>query len=192
MNAYIKMILIIAVVVVYPQILTADYHQSDLLPKSGNDYNLTLASTNQGSVQDSDSSKMVMKPQKRYYYKADQRSEATAFFLGMFPGFFVHGLGHLYAGDGTTGGILLLSELITLPLSLAYLLSEGFNDDENGKFNLQDAWGIACIGILFGGWMYDFIHAPIVVEKYNKNARANIRFYGNQSGGVNIALNISF
>ena len=69
MNALINTILILAMIVICPSILTADYHQSELNLNSTNDFSMCLASKDQGSFADADdSSKMVQKPKRKYVY----------------------------------------------------------------------------------------------------------------------------
>jgi len=93
-----------------------------------------------------------------------------AFIYALVPGFIVHGTGHFYAGETTTGWILVAGEVLSLPL-LAYAIGVGIGESTNESTSSSDAEivGIFAGTLFMGTWIYDVIGAPLAVRKHNEN-----------------------
>ena len=89
-----------------------------------------------------------------------RKSATAAFLLGLGPGFFVHGAGHYYIGDKSTGNILLATELVSIPIMLI-AMANGTGSMGTGEENsaIQTAEGMAII-VFLGSWALDFLGAP--------------------------------
>jgi len=75
------------------------------------------------------------------------------------PGFFVHGLGHFYAGDDNTGAILLSREGLNI-IPLIGIAGAGIAESGGGDRNepmYVTCW-VAFIGLFVGLYMYDVLH----------------------------------
>ena len=78
------------------------------------------------------------------------KSPGLAFILALGPGFFVHGLGHIYAQDQLIGGGLLLTEVMS---ALSY-----YNPDLGNP-------------LFFWSWVIDIIDAPFAAMRYNSRMK---------------------
>lgn len=92
----------------------------------------------------------------------------TAFMLGFFPGFFIHGLGHYYIGEYGKGTILLLTEGLSLFILADVAVSEMAENTEPMSKSEQGLWISASYILFFGSWIYDFAHAPSKAKKMNE------------------------
>lgn len=109
----------------------------------------------------------------RVYYKkkdSDFRSPYKAFAIGFFPGFFVHGLGHLYAGDKRKFKILLLTEGIWVGslLIIAPLLTYSPDSETENPLNESQFLGVSLALLYLCPWIYDFIGSPMLVLNQKK------------------------
>lgn len=106
------------------------------------------------------------------------KSPEVALLLAVFPGFIVHGAGHLYAkkpltsvllfGMGTIGGVMVISGSIRLGFA------KGFSKSGN-----ETASAIVLVsgGILFfGSWIYDIVRAPKIIEEHNERLLYKAKF----------------
>lgn len=99
---------------------------------------------------------------------SDVKKPLKAIFLATFPGFFVHGLGHRYAGDATTFKILYISEIVAVPIML-FSLPAAIRPEPNDKDS--DPFLIAfktCAAIFLTAWAYDIIVSPIKAHLHNR------------------------
>lgn len=114
---------------------------------------------------------------------AEKKSAALGVLIAIFPGFFVHGLGHLYAGDTKTFkdllkeegyGLLLLAAGIGVGL-LAIDSDQRARDSEGGSRLFHRSSSVisgllAGLGIVFGAvfffdsWIRDIIGTPDAIE----------------------------
>jgi hypothetical protein len=120
-----------------------------------------------------------------------KKTPLKAFAIGFAPGFFVHGLGHYYAGNDKAGGWLLASEGISIVLGY-YSMRGGIGAAESERsqkkyYNL----GYTALAIFFAGWITDFADAPHQVNK-RKAAYMNMQkiSLGAKKGAV--AVSYSF
>ncbi len=103
--------------------------------------------------------------------RAEDRSPTTAFLLSAGPGLVVHGLGHYYAGDRRTGGILLMSEIFGLALmnlnhpgsSVGRRITD--RDEVGLRSGNLDAVGRV---LFFGSWLYDLAKSGDAVRARNR------------------------
>lgn len=192
MKKYIFACLLILVVISSP-VIADDFTNEDLKSASNRTYGISLASQNQGIFQDQNINGLDQNSGGHTIYYPGYKSESTAFFLALFPGFFVHGLGHFYAGDYTTGIILLGLGMLIVPGSIAeaaYAVADN-KDDEGGVNAAHVAFGVGLAAFL-GSWIYDIAHSSVAVEKYNEKARAQIRLSSDRYNDVKVSLAIRF
>jgi len=92
-----------------------------------------------------------------------------AFVYALVPGLVVHGAGHFYAGETTTGWILVTGEVLSLVM-LTYAIGVGIGESTNGSTSNGDAEivGIFAGTLFIGTWIYDIIGAPLAVQKYTE------------------------
>ena len=135
------------------------------------------------------------------YYNSDSqkegypryKSEDTAFLLALLPGFFIHGLGHIYAGDRLTGFALFGIEVVSALTVVGVGVHGAFGGKTiDSKFGLRNFIFFAGLVGFFGSWVYDFLHADTAVRKYNDNIRARIFYRSDQTGTMYFSLAISF
>ena len=88
-----------------------------------------------------------------------------AIFYAFIPGIIVHGAGHFYAGERTTGFLLLGSELVGATLILG-----GTSTGWGRSSPTRKGFTVALIGgtLFFGSWIYDIVKSPLVVQKQNQ------------------------
>lgn len=111
-------------------------------------------------------------PDNSFSNRHEYKSPTTAFLIGFFPGFVIHGLGHHYADQHLIGFGLLGVEVA------GYFL---FVDDlkNNGFFRSEDNYTQTYIGLglFLGSWVFDFVRSPIVVSKQNKRQTTQTGFH---------------
>jgi len=88
-----------------------------------------------------------------------------AIFYAFIPGIIVHGAGHFYAGERTTGFLLLGSELVGATLILG-----GTSTGWGRSSPTREGFTVALIGgtLFFGSWIYDIVKSPLAVQKQNQ------------------------
>ena len=115
----------------------------------------------------------------------------TALLISVVPGFFLHGLGHAYAGRYWTAGGLMLAEaagialLLSSGVGLAFGDSIGSLDDDEAK--KVDALIGAGNLLFWGSWLYDII-APQVLLR----GRSKVALLPDPGGGVSVKFTRSF
>lgn len=88
--------------------------------------------------------------------------------LATFPGFFVHGLGHGYAGDHVTGLTLLGLEVASVVAIV--VASNKMPADPNARVPLWvDAASFGGLLVFTGTWLTDIFMTPFAVERWNLN-----------------------
>jgi hypothetical protein len=101
-----------------------------------------------------------------------KKSPAVAFALGFAPGFFIHGLGHYYIGEGKTGNVLLVTEALGASLACYGAITglrKKFDEDPTTEPSGSSVFLFATGSIAFAAsWIYDFIAAPIKAARLNK------------------------
>jgi len=114
-----------------------------------------------------------LREEKPYVERPASRSVFLAELIAIFPGFFVHGLGHYYAGDYRTWrklshigqfGWLLTALGGGMVLGGYYVDKE---DQDNFAYSLYGAGGVVgVVGVsyLLTGWIYDIADAPRAVK----------------------------
>lgn len=92
-----------------------------------------------------------------------------AIFYAVVPGFFVHGAGHFYAGEKTTGWMLVAGEVLSLGM-MTYAVGAGFAASMGGAppSNDDDMIGIAGAILFISTWVYDIAGSPVAVQKRNR------------------------
>jgi len=92
-----------------------------------------------------------------------------AFLYAVVPGIVVHGAGHFYAGETTTGCVLVAGEVVSLSLA-AYAIGVGIGESTNGSTSNSNAEivGIFAGTLFITTWLYDIVGAPVAVQKYNE------------------------
>jgi len=105
-----------------------------------------------------------------------RKSPELAFMIAFAPGFFIHGLGHLYVGDyGKATGIFGLEVLSLSIFTLAAMAGVGGMDNPDQNEDAIDAMFIASVLIFIGSWTWDMAGAPIKAEKINEKLSLSIR-----------------
>jgi hypothetical protein len=96
------------------------------------------------------------------------KSPYMAAFYSVIPGAVVHGCGHIYAGEGNTGVLLL-----GLEFTGGVLLFLGFQSSFGGASHQGDAdmLGFAGLFLFAGSWVYDMVGSPIAVVRRNRYIR---------------------
>lgn len=119
--------------------------------------------------------------------------------IAIFPGIFMHGFGHLYAGKYLTWGYLMIATMVgyyLLSIEDAYLPYEGA-DLRDKRYHYFDRIYYSARILFFGSWAYDIIGAPIICARHNKRLKQklfmNPYFEKNQLGNqIGIQLNYHF
>jgi TM2 domain-containing membrane protein YozV len=188
----ISLVLFAAIILGFYPLLMAD--KVDEVTSSNESYTICLAAGNHGYFQTTTSAFLPIKNPKcqintvllsspRY------KSKATATILAIVPGFFIHGIGHFYSGDMTTGLILLSAEIISVGGMFLIGLKDAFGErwpKEDKNYNFYYAIGAFTF---FVSWMYDILHSPMAVEKYNLKIRAGIQIEDADKIQINVCLN---
>ncbi|MBI4605129.1 MAG: hypothetical protein HY721_24460 [Planctomycetes bacterium] len=103
----------------------------------------------------------------------EEKSVLAGELLAIFPGLFVHGLGHRYAGNAEQADDLLMMELYS---GLTAGLGGGLyaiGDSEDADAVRVAGWvgiGVGGAGFL-GSWLYDIVFTPGEIERYNRKLR---------------------
>ena len=114
-------------------------------------------------------------------YTLRPKDPNTAILYAVVPGVVVHGAGHFYAGEKTTGWILLGGEIVSIAM-VTYSIASGFAEAMGASdADLDDEiLGVVGVGLFMGTWIYDIIGAPLAVEKENRKLRGkkstNLKF----------------
>lgn len=107
-----------------------------------------------------------------HFYK----DPTKALMLAVFPGFLVHGYGHLYAKDKLTGTALLGGEILSLTaIGMGAIMKADPEQYQGGIFGNNNATvdNTARRMIIYGGvgfavtWFADILHAPTAAKDYN-------------------------
>lgn len=102
------------------------------------------------------------------------RDEHSALNWAIMPGFFVHGLGHLYAGDKKTFTKLLLIEVgcfVMAGVGVYWTLSGGMSEGNHEASRLESAGKTilyASLVIFIASWLYDVLASPRKVRAHNE------------------------
>ncbi|MCP4580377.1 MAG: hypothetical protein GY839_02070 [candidate division Zixibacteria bacterium] len=97
-----------------------------------------------------------------------EKDPTVAFVTAFVPGFFIHGLGHYYVGDNSTGTLLLGAEALSISLFAAYVISEvASSENQDPEKDHTLVLGSAYV-LFFSSWIYDFIGAPVKAKKMNQ------------------------
>jgi hypothetical protein len=94
--------------------------------------------------------------------------------IAIFPGLFVHGLGHRYAGATERADELLTMEIYSLlvgGLGGALIAIGETQDAEAVTIAGYVAAGVAAVPFL-GTWFYDMVYTPSEVKSFNRRAQA--------------------
>jgi hypothetical protein len=192
MKKYIFACLLILVVISSP-VSADDFTNEDRESISNQFSGLSIASQNQGIFQDQNIDILDQNSAEHTIYHPGYKSESTAFLLAVFPGFFVHGLGHFYAEDYTTGIVLLGFGMLIVPGALAeaaYAVADN-KDDQGGVNAAHVAFGVGLAAFL-ASWIYDIAHSSVAVEKYNEKTRAQIYLSSDRENDFKISLAVTF
>ena len=143
MLRHLKAALIILILLAQPLLSAESPMQSEP------DYHASIASQNPGIFQN----QTILISGREGYTHSDKnifyKSEEKAFLLALYPGFFIHGLGHFYAGEPLTGLALLGIESISFLLVTGLGIGDFYgNKSLSGKFGFQH--------ILFGAGLAGF------------------------------------
>ncbi|MFH1336898.1 MAG: hypothetical protein ABII96_10315 [Candidatus Zixiibacteriota bacterium] len=97
------------------------------------------------------------------------------FVYALVPGIVVHGIGHFYAKETTTGWILVGGEVLSLGI-LTYAAGVGLGETIGGQPDTINDDVAAMLGFtLFAGtWLYDLIDSPLAVQRYNRKILENM------------------
>jgi hypothetical protein len=100
---------------------------------------------------------------------AARKSPVVGELLAIFPGIFVHGMGHRYAGNADKADEILVMELYSLiPIALGGALW-GIGENQDAEAVRVAGWigmGIGAVPFL-GTWVYDLVYTPSEVGRYN-------------------------
>jgi len=105
------------------------------------------------------------------------KKPSTAFWHGFGPVFFIHGLGHRYVEDERTANVLFITEVASLSLIFIGAISRSgsvveFGDMLTSDDSPQTTFIYAGTGLFLASWIYDFAHAPFVVNRKNREAKS--------------------
>jgi hypothetical protein len=99
---------------------------------------------------------------------------ATAY--AIIPGFFVHGIGHLYAHDYRTGAILFGVQVV----AGTWFIAEIFGPMMGRDHDPQASIAVATFAAYWVSWIYDIVHAGAAASQYN--ARFNVALQPERDG----------
>ncbi len=97
-----------------------------------------------------------------YFLDDDSKSPWHAFLVAFLPGLVIRGLGHHYAEQHMVGFGLLGAEIVG-----GKLIYDGMGDWFGPREGNQTKLDVG-LGLFFGSWIFDFIRAPVLVEKANR------------------------
>lgn len=132
------------------------------------------------------------------------KDPVTAFKLALFPGFFIHGRGHLYARQKVFATALMTSEVLALmAMGLGFWQNNKPNDFADFPGNGGDPAQAQAHGkklmtygslIFVLGWIVDMAHGPIAADRYNTvyDLRPVVRIGPGGSPEVLVSFNASF
>ena len=105
------------------------------------------------------------------------KKPSAAFWHGFGPGFFIHGLGHKYIEDERTANVLFITEVASLSLIFIGAISQSGSVVEIGDILTSDdspqtTFIYAGTGLFLASRIYDFAHAPFVVNRKNREAKS--------------------
>ena len=189
MKSHFAVMIIILMGLISPPLFANSDEPAD---QSEPDYSSSIASQNQGAFQDQALLASNGDSYSRNAYYPEYKSESKATMLALFPGFFIHGMGHFYAEDLLTGSILLGVEIVSIPIFRAWIkntLNDNRHDDSSDSGNALLLTGIV---LFLGSWVYDFAHADAAVRNYNKKIRSQIYYRSGKNGHINLGLVFSF
>ena len=135
-------------------------------------WNLALEDDGQSTEESSDNAN-----QRRPY----NRSAGVGFFMALVPGFFMHGLGNMYAGNTGTGFIMLCTEAGSIGvLMLAFAVNtKGNGSGEPFDIKFDGAANVLlCIsaGMFFGSWIWDIVTVGDEIQKRQKKRKVQVLF----------------
>ena len=109
----------------------------------------------------------------------------TAAGLAIFPGFFIHGIGHLYAGKTGTGIILHVISMTSIALLLyeAQLSDKDIERPSDICFNIYTS-------VFIASWFFDILFSPYACKRRNIKLREQLSLkpyiyrsqFGHQTG----------
>jgi hypothetical protein len=127
-------------------------------------------------------------------YFQNRRSASVAFLVAYFPGLYIHGLGHSYAGNKKVYHRQLRIELISIVLMMSGgVCNNLLNPSPYGDYPLFGPGNIitgAGYALFLGNWIYDLIGAPLYCSRKNKEMEEKLNnltfapFLGLGSAGV--------
>ncbi|MBD3219320.1 MAG: hypothetical protein GF310_13685 [candidate division Zixibacteria bacterium] len=186
MDKFPKIIFIMGMLLLFPLFSTDGFCQTN------SEHQFSIASRNPGMFQN----QIILSSGRESYTNSEEnasyKSEETAFFLALFPGCFIHGLGHYYAGDYLTGSILLGLEILSLSLIIEYGASSALGNGEIENEFVTHSLLTASIIAFLGGWIYDILFVDNAVERHNNKIRAQISLPSDQHRGIKLSLGFSF
>lgn len=96
--------------------------------------------------------------------------------IAIFPGVFLHGFGHMYAGKYLTWAWLMIATGVGYYLfdkEDEYIAYEG-DDITDKRFTYYEPIHYSALIIFYGSWAYDIIGAPIACILRNKQIKENL------------------
>ncbi|MBD3216778.1 MAG: hypothetical protein GF310_00785 [candidate division Zixibacteria bacterium] len=135
-------------------------------------------------------------PQEAYQEFEDDLM--LGYFVAIVPGFFVHGAGNMYAGNGKRGLTLLGLELLSLVGLFFYAMAEFGSSMSNSDVKTEGkVIGGVSFALFFGTWFWDIItvggairdrHPDVVGLKIESKSNENLA----REFGENIYVTMSF
>jgi hypothetical protein len=104
---------------------------------------------------------------------SEEKSVLLGELIAIFPGFFVHGLGHRYAENDDTASELMYLELysvLTMGLGGALLALGDSQDAEAVEIAGWVGIGVGAVPFL-GTWVYDIVYTPSEIRRHNDRIR---------------------
>jgi hypothetical protein len=144
-------------------------------------WNLAL---NDDSGEDSDDSEIWSWYDPEEEYKEYEDDLMLGYFVAIVPGFFVHGAGNMYAGNGKRGLTLLGLEIVSLVGLFFYAMAEFGSSMSNSDVKTEGkVIGGVSFALFFGTWFWDVItvgqavrdrHPDVVGMKVESKSSANL------------------
>lgn len=103
-----------------------------------------------------------------------EKSVLAGELLAIFPGLFIHGMGHRYAGNTDRANEIFTMEVTSL---LTAGLGGGLwaigDSEDKEAVEITGFVGMGVGGVVFlGTWIYDLVYTPGEVEEYNRRIRS--------------------